>query len=547
MSSVTEQEVASALRACSLFQKSKASTIALVARKAAAASFAPDEVIFSQGEESSWMYILVRGHVRVQNEQITLSQNKSPGYVGGMTSMCFAADLASSSSSSSGSVATSAAASSSSSSSNAATIPKRSLTHQAVAATTIVKIDVALFRELSSVDADFSLAMMRYFAERLRSKNSRLASMMLEAKSGGKAGGGDGGGEPPLIITVYDTKPYDRVNLDKAFVGASFGGKKVHMHYLEVKCDETTISLAAGSDAICTFVNDTVDAQVLKMLKVMGIGIVLNRCAGFNNVDLAVAASLGISVARVPAYSPYAVAEHAFALLLSVTRRTHLAYQRTRSGDFTLDGLTGRDLFGLTVGVVGTGKIGQCFANIAKGVGMKIKLWDGYPNHAFAKQVGGEYISDFGKLCEVCDVISFHVPLLKATYHLLSRDVVQKHSRPGQVIINTSRGPVVDTEALLDGILSGKLGGAGLDVYEFEQKYFFENRSNAALQDSTLARLVNLPNVLVTSHQAFLTTDALGAIAQTTKFNATEFFQEGKRGGKLTNACLPPPPPKSKI
>lgn len=236
-----------------------------------------------------------------------------------------------------------------------------------------------------------------------------------------------------------------------------------------------------------------------------------------------------MAVARVPAYSPFAVAEHAAALLLSLNRNIHTAFMRVRTHNFTLRGLEGRDLNGLTCGVFGTGKIGQVFATIATGFGMRVLLWDKYPNAAFAKKIGATYVDSFDHLFPQCDVISLHLPLTPETRHLINKDCIENKLKKGVLLINTSRGPIVDAEALVAGLLSGKVGGAGLDVYENEKEFFFEDMSEKPIKDDTLARLIGMPNVILTSHQAFFTDKALGSIGEVTAMNAREFFLEKRR------------------
>ena len=505
-----------ALRASVLGEICSQATLEMLLSKSEVAQFRHGRAIFRAGDDGAWFYVLISGKVITTSAfEHTLGSSSQPGYIGGLA----------------GVVRTAAA--------GAETHERatHSVTHTAATDVTALKITADAVRAISATQPDFTRAVLQHLATRLASKNSRVAELVKLQK----AGDAGGAGAEAIYISVFDTKAYDMQNLAQRFAGATVGNKKVELHFVAAKLDLTTAPLAAGSAAVCIFVNDTCDAKVLRALKSIGVNLVLLRCAGFNCVDIVAAQELGVSVARVPAYSPRAVAEHAAALLLGVTRRTYLAYDRVRSGNFTLDGLEGRDLHGLTCGVVGTGKIGRCFAEIAKGFGMKVLLWDAYPLPDFAKAIGGEYVADFHELVSKCDVISLHVPLLPETHHLFGAKALA-HAKPGLVIVNTSRGPVVDAKVLLDGILAGKLGGAGLDVYENEKEYFFEDRSATAIADSVLARLVNLPNVLVTSHQAFLTSNALAAIGDTTRLNALEYFRDGKRGKQLTNAVVPMPP-----
>lgn len=281
------------------------------------------------------------------------------------------------------------------------------------------------------------------------------------------------------------------------------------------------MELAAGFEAVCPFVNDRLDAEVVARLAALGVRLVLLRCAGYNGVDLAACAQHGIRVARVPAYSPHAVAEHAFALLLAVNRRIHKAYVRVREIDFSLDGLVGFDLHGKTFGVIGTGRIGEAAISIARGFGMRVLASDVQPDAALAARLGFCFVPQQQLLAEA-DVVSLHLPLLPQTRHLIDAAALRQ-MKPGSVLINTSRGGLVDTAALIEALKSGHLGGVGLDVYEMEEGVFFQNLSDTGLQDDQLARLLTFPNALVTSHQGFLTAEALHNIASTTLGNATAF------------------------
>ena len=292
-----------------------------------------------------------------------------------------------------------------------------------------------------------------------------------------------------------------------------FGGENdIRFKFYETKLNEDTAELAKGCEAVCVFVNDTVNAAVIDRLCELGVKTLALRCAGYNNVDIKYAKDK-IKVVSVPAYSPYAVAEHAMALLLTSIRRVHKAYIRTRDHNFSLNGLTGFDLHGKTVGVVGTGKIGRIFINICRGFGMNVIAYDKFP----AKDSGIEYV-ELDELFSRSDIISFHCPLTDETYHLIDEKSVDKLKK-GVVIINTSRGALIDAEALLEGIKARKIGAACLDVYEEEADVFFQDFSGHIIADDTLARLISMPNVIVTSHQAFLTEEALSNIAETTVNN----------------------------
>ena len=315
-----------------------------------------------------------------------------------------------------------------------------------------------------------------------------------------------------MKLAFFDTKSYDIPGFDRYGIPAG-----VEIKYFEPNLNRDTVTLAAGFDAVCVFVNDTVDAVVVDKLCQLGVKAIVLRCAGFNNVDIK-ACEGKLRVFRVPAYSPHAVAEHAMALLLTINRRTHKAYIRTRDFNFSLQGLAGFDLYGKTVGIVGTGKIGRVFADICKGFGMKILAYDKFPN----PDAGLDYV-DLPELFAQSDIISLHCPLTEETHHLINADTIAMMKK-GVTIINTSRGALVDTEALINGIKEKKVGAACLDVYEEEGDFFYEDFSGHIVQDDKLVRLIAMPNVIVTSHQAFLTQEALDSIASTTVDNLKQFF-----------------------
>ena len=319
-----------------------------------------------------------------------------------------------------------------------------------------------------------------------------------------------------MKIAFFDTKPYDKPSFERE--GSANG---MEFRFYETKLNEDTVDLARGCDAVCVFVNDTVNAAVIDRLCDEGIGLVALRSAGYNNVDLSHAYGR-VHVAHVPAYSPHAVAEHTAALLLTSIRRIHKAYDRTRDFNFSLVGLTGSELFGKTVGIVGTGKIGRLFADVCRGFGMRIVAYDPYP----AENAGIGYVS-LDELFAVSDVISLHCPLTPQTRHLIDAGAIAKMKR-GVVILNTSRGALIDAEALLDGIKARHVGAACLDVYEEEADVFFNDLSGHILDDDLLARLISMPNVIVTSHQGFLTEEALDQIARTTVSNIRSFFDSGR-------------------
>lgn len=319
-----------------------------------------------------------------------------------------------------------------------------------------------------------------------------------------------------MKIAFFDSKPYDISSFEKVIQD-----KDITVKFYETKLNADTAKLAKGAECVCAFVNDTLDKETVENLYDYGVKLIAMRCAGYNNVDLE-ACNGKIPVVRVPAYSPYSVAEHAIALLMTSIRRIHKAYIRTKDFNFSLNGLTGFDLHGKTVGVVGTGKIGRCFIDICKGFGMNVLCYDKFP----ATDSGLNYVS-LDEIWEKSDVISFHCPLTEDTYHILNADVVGKLKK-GVAIVNTSRGALIDAEALLEGIKTRKIGAACLDVYEEESDLFFRDASGHILEDDTLARLISMPNVILTSHQAFLTEEALEGIATTTVNNIITYFETGK-------------------
>ena len=330
-----------------------------------------------------------------------------------------------------------------------------------------------------------------------------------------------------MKLAFFDAKPYDKPAFDRYAADAG-----IKIKYYETKLNEDTVELATGADAVCVFVNDTVNREVIDRLCELGVKTVALRCAGFNNVDIKHAAGK-IRVVRVPAYSPYAVAEHAIALLLTSIRRIHKAYIRTRDFNFSLNGMTGFDLHGKTVGVIGTGRIGRVFIDICLGFGMKVLAYDKFPAEGLDNGDTVRYVTT-EELFAKSDIISLHCPLTDETYHIINEQSLSACKR-GVVLINTSRGALVDAEALLSAIKARQVGAACLDVYEEESDLFFEDNSGHILEDDTLARLISMPNVIVSSHQAFLTEEALSNIAETTVENLLAL----ESSGSSENEVLP--------
>jgi len=330
-------------------------------------------------------------------------------------------------------------------------------------------------------------------------------------------------GNPPSLITaaVFDTKPYDRDALQQASANHGIG-----WHFLEFRLTEDTASAARKARAVCAFVNDQLDRPCLEALAREGVELVTLRSTGFNNVDVHSAKELKLTVTRVPVYSPHAVAEHAVALLLTLNRKIHRAFNRVRELNFSLNGLVGFDLYGKTAGIVGTGKIGRVTGEILRGFGMRVLAYDPFPDHEWAKRTGVKYVEALSVLLQDSDVISLHTPLTPETRYTIREETIGL-MKPGSILINVSRGALVHTKALIEALKSRHLAGVALDVYEEEEGIFFQDLSSDVLHDDQLARLLTFPNVLITAHQAFLTREALSEIARTTVANISALA--GKR------------------
>jgi len=316
-----------------------------------------------------------------------------------------------------------------------------------------------------------------------------------------------------VTAAVFDTKPYDREALQRASAN-----HEIEWHFLEFRLSHDTASAAKHARAVCVFVNDQLDRPCLESLAEQGVELIALRATGFNNVDVDAARQLKLTVTRVPLYSPYAVAEHAVALLLTLNRKIHRAFNRVRELNFSLNGLVGFDLNGKTAGIIGTGKIGRVTAQILHGFGMRVLAYDAFPDREWAKQTGVEYVETISELLRNSDVVSLHTPLTAETRYIIRAETIEL-IKPGSILINVSRGGLVETTALIEALKSGHLAGVALDVYEEEEGIFFEDLSGEVLHDDDLARLLTFPNVLITSHQAFLTDEALSDIARTTVAN----------------------------
>jgi D-lactate dehydrogenase len=326
-----------------------------------------------------------------------------------------------------------------------------------------------------------------------------------------------------MRIAVFSTKPYD-----KQFLSEANHAHKHEFRFFEPRLTPETTTLANGFEGVCVFVNDQLNAETLQTLAQQGTRLIALRCAGFNNVDLKTAAELSMTVVRVPAYSPHAVAEHTLGLILALNRKIHRAYARVREGNFALEGLLGFDLNGLTAGVIGTGQIGVVVARILLGFGCKVIAYDPYPN-AECEALGVAYVP-LNRLLNGADIVTLHCPLTPDTHHLINEQAITE-MKTGVMLINTSRGALLDTSAVIEALKSGQIGYLGLDVYEEEANLFFEDLSEKVIQDDVFSRLLTFPNVLVTGHQAFFTQNALAQIAETTLANITAF----EKGEPLKN------------
>eukprot|EP00126_Sphaerothecum_destruens_P009523 Sdes_comp20524_c0_seq1m15132 len=385
--------------------------------------------------------------------------------------------------------------------------------------TVLLKLTFENTAQLLKTCPNFSTGLIRFMTQRIKLERNELCRFR------------SGNASSKFTICLFDSKPYWIKYFDE--LKDKFD---VNVKYVDTKLTPETAILADGCKAVCIFVNDVCNSTVLTILKGLGIRLVALRCAGFNNVDIGSAESLEVSVTRVPSYSPYAVAEFALTLFLSLNRKITRAYNRTRTGNFSLNGLVGTDVNGKTIGVIGTGKIGQIFANIMLGMGCKLLCHDVFVNPELANKPNVFYVP-LDQLLAESDVISLYAPLMPTTKHMID-DLAIGKMKHGVLLINTSRGALVDTSALIRGLKSGKIGGAGLDVYEEESDYFFQDKSDENIIDDCLVRLLSFNNVIVTSHQAFFTEEALRNIATSSLASAHE-FKSGSQLRALTNSCFP--------
>lgn len=393
----------------------------------------------------------------------------------------------------------------------------RSATLKAAGPALVWEIDQSTFGHLIDTQPDITRALLGVLSKNLRTQTRIVAELRTHDD------------DNRLKVAVFDTKPYIKDIFEERNNG------RFALKFFDTRLTEDTVAMASGFKVLCAFVNDQINSEVIEKLAQNGVEMITLRCAGYNNVDLAACKKLNISVTRVPAYSPHSVAEHAVALMLALNRHIHRANNRVREGNFSLNGLVGFNMHGKTVGVVGTGKIGVCAIRILVGFGCRILANSRSVNKEAAALEGVTYV-DLDTLLHESDIISLHAPLLPQTHYLINSETISKMKR-GVMVINTSRGGLVDTQALIGGLLSGQVGSAGLDVFEEESGYFFEDFSDDVIADETLARLTTFNNVMVTSHMAFLTKEALSNIADTTYDNIQE-YAGGQRGGDLTNSVI---------
>ncbi|MBN2352274.1 MAG: cyclic nucleotide-binding domain-containing protein [Spirochaetales bacterium] len=478
------------LKKAEIFAGLDPESLALISQKLDQVYYKRDDVICRDGDPGEEMFVIVTGEVAVTKQgpggaEVEITVLRS-GEVAGVMSL-FDEDV-------------------------------RSATLRAKGNVELFRLDKNTFQEILSRNVDLARRLLAHLSRQLRSETRTVAQLLSPEL------------DRRLKAAVFDTKPYTR----EAFEAANRG--RFALHYFEPRLGLETAFLCSGFKAVCAFVNDDVSRPVLEELKRQGVELIALRCAGFNNVDVEAARDLGLSVTRVPAYSPHAVAEHAAALLLALNRKINRAYNRVREGNFSLSGLVGFDLFGKTAGIVGVGKIGKCLTAVLRGFGMTVLGHDALHDEEFASASGLAYVS-LEELLSRSDVISLHAPLMTETRHLINGRTIGL-MKPGVILINTSRGALIDTAALIEGLKAEKIGAAGLDVYEEEEGYFFEDRSDRIITDDVLARLMTFNNVIITSHQAFLTREALAEIARVTLESLAE-FESGRRLNELTNAVLP--------
>jgi len=479
-----EMEMRALLASTAPFSAASAKTMDTIVSSAREVAIRAGELAFREGDPAPFLFVVASGTLdalkRSEDGAEMVLRGLVRGDVGGLTNLAGAGP--------------------------------RSASLRARDDATLVAIEKASFVAAMRGDGKLTDAVLLALGAKVRAKTAQLATLLERTAR-----------DPREKIAFFDAKPYEREAFERRFPDS------LRARFIPVRLGPTTAQLADGFPIVCAFVNDDLSRPVIAELAARGVGLLAMRCAGYNNVDLEAARASGIDVVRVPAYSPYAVAEHTVALLLTLIRKTHRAFVRVREGNFSLSGLVGFDLNGKTAGVVGTGKIGAIVARILRGFGMTVLAYDKVQDPSLDVR----YVS-LDEIFASSDVLTLHVPLMPATHHLVNRERLAQ-TKPGVVLVNTSRGGLVDASALVESLKSGHLGAAGLDVYEEESEYFFQDRSDTAVLDDLLARLMTFPNVLITSHQAFLTREALDNIAEATIASIEEWLA-GKRGKALTRA-----------
>lgn len=471
----------------SLFSSLKEESFRMIKERMKLVKYKPGETVCEEGDEGDALYIIDSGEISVlkkgkDNREVEITSLKQ-GEITGMMSL-FGKEV-------------------------------RSATLRASGNVSLWRLEKEGFQELIENNPPLCKQLLQSLSKHLR----RETKLVAELRSYDT--------ENRLKVAVFDSKPYTMKTFDAGNNG------KYALTYFDARLNAYTAALASGFKVICAFVNDDLSAGVIDKLGESGVEMIAMRCAGYNNVDLKACEKHGISVARVPAYSPYAVAEHAVALMMALNRKTQRAHLRIREGNFSLNGLVGFDMHGRTAGVVGTGKIGKCVIDILAGFGCSVIAYDKFRDKKLEESGRARYV-ELDELFAGADIITLHAPLLPETKYMINADSIAK-MKDGVMLINTSRGGLIDTRSLIDGLKTGKVGYAGLDVYEEESKYFFEDFSETIIEDEILARLTTFNNVMVTSHMAFLTREALGNIAKTTFGNIGE-YESGKRGKELTYA-----------
>jgi D-lactate dehydrogenase len=464
--------------------------LALMQEKMSMAEYKDGEYLCREGDEADRMFIIASGEVEVlkrgEKEIDVMVTTLKPGEVAGIMSL-FEYDVRSASMRARGRVET-------------------------------WMLDKETFSLILEKESGLARKLLAYLSRRLRAETYTVAKLL------------SGDMDSRLKVAVFDTKPYTRRSFEENNDG------RFSLHFFEPRLGPDTLMLASGFEVVCAFVNDDLKKEVIGELKDRGVKMIAMRCAGYNNVDAEAAFQSGVSVARVPAYSPHSIAEHAAALMLTLNRNVHRAYNRVREGNFSLSGLEGFDFHGKTAGIIGLGRIGKCLAEILHGFGMTVLAFDEHKDLEFAAAIGLSYVT-LEEIFAKSDVLSLHAPLLPSTFHMVNAKAIAT-MKTGVMIVNTGRGALIDTAALIEGLKSGKIGAAGLDVYEEEEAFFFEDMSNRIISDDTLARLMTFNNVIITGHQAFLTREALSNIAKVTLDNIAE-YAGGKRFGDLSNAVMP--------